>query len=354
MHFMKNVFVFPFTANQLPLLRYQSLNKDINIVPVLPPCYQLPDCNLAILDHGAPVSYTTADYKCASKDDSFCFSHGDHHYGSIEFGTKFLKELHNTGSRIEADLSPWELEQVQSYESGVYDRIKSTNWGSDVIQQSPRYRDELNDIRASVYAVGSLMADNNKAEVCLALTQHLRNTGKKAVCVLSEYVYHYLGVNTFNYYDVFSDTPDNMLLRINHYFYELQQATNCDCIVCDIPGSLFKYSKKVVNSAGIYAFILSQAISINKLICCAPLSYSTMEYYQLIADQIHSKFDVGEVYFHMSNYMFMSNAIPVSGSLPGCYVPASTYESVLAEVNKSGAFLYDFRKEDQLAVSGLN
>lgn len=341
---MKNIFVFPFTPNQLPLLRFQNLiRSDINIIPIAPPCYKHSSDDLARLDNGSAAVYSNKDYRDAKSTDCFCFTGGDKSFESLKFGASILKEVINYSCRIMIDLTGAERRQFQALDPALYQKVKNIEEDFSVRKEIDENA-QLKSISVPVYAVGSISSNNNKQEVCLSITQRIMQSGKRVVYICSEKVYEFLGINTFHYDSFFSLGPDLMILKINHFFYHIQESTNCDCIVCDIPGSLFKYNDKLIASAGVFGYIISQALPIQKLVCCVPASYNGIDFYKMIANEIHNIFKVREVIFHMSNYMLANENRPIEGQLPGYYLPYSLYLSVLKQVNGTNPFIYDLRR----------
>ena len=348
---MKNIFVFPFTAEQIPLTRFQSaLCRDNNIVPIVPSCIKIPNANLSMLDNGDDIDLKFVDWKNAQKNDIFCFVCGDGSINSYEFGVKFAKEVMSIGHSVEIHLDRMGVMRLKTIDNDFLqdNKICFPQKVLDIQAVDSGEKAQLFPVGVPVIAVGSIVAENNKKEVCLSLLEYYRDKGKRVECVFSDSIYRYLGLHILDYEALFENGIDLMIYYINNYFYRLQKKTECDMIICDLPGGMMKYSSELIDSAGVYSYIISQAIEIQKVICCVPLSYNTIEYYQTIADVIHQKFDVKEIFFHMSNYLVDTKRSPISERMPGCFIDRNDYISMLDFVNQQNSFIYNLRNREEL------
>lgn len=338
----------------MPLLRFNEDRCNSNIIPILAPCVELPGKNLSVLDNGKDVNVQHIQWQQAKTDDVFCFSSGDGSISSYEYAIGLAKKIINAGHNVEMHLNCFDYLKIELIDKDFLASeglIFPSKISDTISTNSSHEKARLKSLTVPVIAVGSIVSENNKKGVCLSLARYFKSKGKKVACIFSDSVYQYLGMHVLDYESLYNGGMNLMIYRINNYFCNVQETTGCDMIICDIPGGLIKYSSEFIDSAGVVAYIISQAINIQKIICCVPLSYNVKQYYEAVADIIRKKYDISEIIFHMSNYLVETKQSPISDRMPGCYVSSSEYMSVLSEVNGSNLFVYDMQDQQQIEVA---
>lgn len=345
---MQNVFIYPFCDAHLPLLRFQKqFAREKNIVPILLPYCEDYSKDLSFLDNGARVSYCAIDICEAQADDVFCLTSGDGNVASYKFATKISRKILEQGHKIEVHLNKQELKQLELIFDELHHdpRLLRNQLPEMTVKDVNSARPRLQETPIPIICVGSIMTESNKKDVCLTLASYFIERGKKVSCIMADGLYKHLDLYSLDYDQLLDLDIDSMIRYINAFAFTAYLEKEAEIIIVELPGSMIKYNREFLDSAGAYAYLVSQAININLLVCCTPASCYPEEYYKALGTYFSNKFDVKNIMFHMSNYFVDPNIDMTQDKLLGCYISGNEYSSIINRVNNHSSFAFDFRNE---------
>lgn len=352
---MRKIYIFPFAAEHLPMLRYQErLCSLYKIVPIVFPEINL-DEGISILDNGDYLEFESYDINEANSNDLFYFTSGDGSVTNMLEAIKLSKKILSMGLEIEVHLNHKESEKLKLLDPEFY-YSKGLKYFNDLYPQFQPIQLEkkrkLNTFDIPIIGVSSITSKNNKTEVCLATSQFFELQGRKCLCVLNESMYQNYDVAILNPDILRNMDVDSMLFYVNSYIYSLCQKQKYDIIVLEIPGGIMSYDSFYLDSAGYYSYLFSRCLDIVYMICCVSLTYSNEAYYNEIRNYINKKYDISEISFHMSNYLIDTKVFSVSETIAGCYLNKTEYISIKDMINsKIGNVenkLFDLRRKEDL------
>ena len=135
-------------------------------------------------------------------------------------------------------------------------------------------------------------------------------------------------------------------------FRRLQERYGLDAIICDIPDGLMAYNTRVLGSAGIYAYMISQAVNIETLVCAMPFEYGNEEYYDALAKILWKRFNARRVLLHLSNVLIDGLHATDNGLLKSLHVERDEVNEMINRINGKRIIVRDIfsMKTEELIV----
>ena len=317
-----NIEIYPFTAFDLPLLRYQNINdKSINLIPVCPPALNIASNDFSYLDRRTVV------YENNYRPDKYCFIAENKSFAEIEWAIEYSEELEDREIILYRN-------QLQDYEPLLkFARKKTVYTYSNKHPEDLRKISKLNTISdCKIIGVISAGGNNNKQEVCLSITSALRRNGFKAESLFITKEFSIIGFSVLDLDELFGVDYDSTLRTINSTITNKIKEEFLDFLVLEIPGDVARYNHSILNGSGLQTYIFSQAINIDTAICCVPFSGNSENYYLKIADHINRKFSIENIYFHMSNFAISKSISAATKKISGGDVDAELYIEYLRKI----------------------
>ncbi len=310
---IKNVAIYPFSAESIPVVNYlHKLNPTYKIsVLISPNGLGLIGKDASVADNREPMGITVQGniINVLDQFDVLLITDGnetdDMHKNSYEY---MMLAIENKKDIICAlTLSDGKLETIQSKcnQFGVnfqycIDRLE-TSLGFQKLQSQLR---SLYTPSTPIIFVGGLIDNANNYEVLLSMATKLKNQGYKvsAVCEKREcklYKFHTqpFFLKSKEYSEV------EKITKYNQFINYIEQSENPDVILIQIPGGMMKYNNILTNDFGIYAYLISQALQPDYFICCTMYGSFPSEFSSKISDDFSCKFGFEINCIHMSNKM---------------------------------------------------
>ncbi len=170
------------------------------------------------------------------------------------------------------------------------------------------YEEILYESNVPIIGVGSLWGFANQSEISAKIALELKRRGIKATSIVNSNDYCIL--DFYPMLDILLDdkkTISDKILGVNHYIKYVIDSSKCELLVLEIPGSLMKQSTRILNDFGQYAFLISQAISIDLFVCCSTFTNYGYDVYKLMLEYISSVFGLDITFLHIANSFVLDN-----------------------------------------------
>lgn len=342
---MNNIIIYPFTPKQIPIIKFSNLFLDnIELIPLIPSAINRNSKNLKYLTNTEDLFvnkvFSEDNFPINSKNKYiFCNANGT--MEMLNLGLNLTNKL--TKNNIEY-CNCLSLNNFRMIENNInkYPHLKLMKTEKFTnLKLSSNTKLKLKSINKPVIGIGSIISNNDKSEVCLMISKYYKKKGVKVATIMSDPIYEYIGTYFMEYDKLINLGIDTAIYFINNCISELTY--DYDIIIIEIPGQLIKYSSDYLDTSGVIAFMISQAIIMNKFICCIPVNFNQAEYYNKIVDILYKRFNYMNVNFHMSNFLPEFNHRPIAGELPGIYINNTEYYNSLNRVNKLYSNIYNFK-----------
>jgi len=309
---IKNVAIYPFSAESIPVVNYlNKLNPTYKIsVLISPSGLGLVGKDASVADNREPMGIIVQGNinNVLDQFDVLLITDGnetdDMHKHSYEY---MLLAIENKKDIICAmTLSQEKLDAIilKSKQAGVdFNYCKGTLETSAYFQSIQSQSRALYTPSTPIIFVGGLIEDANNY-VLLSMATKFKNQGYKvsAVCEKSDcklYNFHIQPafLKSKEYSEVEKITKYNQLINC------IEELDNPDVILIQIPGGMMKYNNILTNDFGVYAYLISQAIQPDYFICCTMYGSFPSEFSSKISEDFSYKFGFEINCIHMSNKM---------------------------------------------------
>lgn len=159
-------------------------------------------------------------------------------------------------------------------------------------------------MRASVILIGGLLNRENIEQCFFSVIDALRKAGKHVEGIGDSYRFESVGMWTYK--RIFEnkewdwESKGNLL---NAYIKHIDRKTYPDFIVVKAPDALVGYNDEIPNGYSIKAFLLSQAIKFDNIICGVPKEVATEQYVNMLNVLLINRYRSPLAFIHASNYI---------------------------------------------------
>lgn len=352
---MSQLYIYPFSYLQLPIVSYEIKSK--KIVPVLSESIYRNDDNLNYLinDDKNFIKNNSVSidemFKSLSTSNDYIFCNSDSMIHSLKYGVDISNRLTDLNLDYTEYLSYNNKKKIKeiSKKSDIYvtDNINYIN--DDIINicnKNEKY--ELKHISIPIICITSLISEYGKSDLCLKLFEYYKKRNKKVDCIMTDSIYQILGLKSIDYDFLLSRDVDTAIMYINNYVYELSKFN--DVLIMEVPYNLIKYDNKKIDTAGVFAYILSQSIRLDSTICCIPINNNNKKYYNTLEKIINERFGFKNIMFHLTNYFPVFNNRPIEYELPGVFLDTIEYNSCLEKLKGNYTNIFNIKEEIDLGI----
>ena len=267
----KRAMIYPVDRESIPLIRYNSLIKEYDIVYAVSPIgwgLEGKDCGTIDGGNGVDKIITTDFQSALNLCDTVIFIPSDKIvdfekiiYPKFKMAMELEKEIicaidipNNYKEVIEKMCKDKELKykQYQLKEDKSYEEIN---------------KEYLYDINVPVIGVFGISERTGKFNMQLAIREKLVAEGYKVSQVGSRHYCELLGFHSFPKFMMNNTLSEsNKVMLFNHYLKKIELDENPDVIIVGIPGGVMPYSNSYTNRFGILAFEVCNAVSFDFVI----------------------------------------------------------------------------------------
>jgi peptide maturation system protein (TIGR04066 family) len=301
----KSAIIYPVTYKQLPIV---ALNKkyypERNLIPLLSKAYCNIDSDISILDNRDNLGISSHSDLSRHLDDArnVLITPGTGSLDSLKLSLAGIKIATAAGKNVIGLFSETETKMLSSMAEGIFTGIsKPVSRIMDAFKQQS-YEPLLYEPSIPIIGVGSVFGYAHQSEITAQIALELKCRGYNATAITNS-----KGFCCLNFFPMPDALYDNSLpivektLMINHYIRYVIESSNCELLVMEIPGGLARYNQRILNDLGQYAFIISEAISVDWFLCCTTCNDLHYELYSHLAQHFSNKFDLDVFCWHVSN-----------------------------------------------------
>ena len=327
----------PFTRYYLPIVFGCKSDQPLSIISA-------PAIRDDIRSYFSRYEYKNVVNTELNKTDSFVIisTHGD--FEQFKWAYDYLNQNNICRDRIRLAINKEEqkmyaqlLPEIQDYEM-----IKSS------IEDQNERSFSLSKMDCEVTAIISISGDNNKDNVTMSLNNHFVDNDYQVVSCYSNNAYKVLGNPTIDYDWLLSLGADNSIFRLNSFITNICKKRKPNKVLFSVPGDLLKYNSRIINSAGIYSFMLGRSVKINKAICCLPADIYSQRYLELLSNRINHILNCEETLFHMSDHYVSSNMSNLYRSIESIVINKDVYQSIKDKTNRKNDLIYNFTDDQDI------
>ncbi len=275
-----------------------------------------------------------------SYSDVGLFLNHDYNLAAFQFGNRVSQYFSSHNVCVIPDYSSkyyaWTVQKEmgnKTHNTGVTE-IYDQKWKLDRMCVTPKTR---------IIMVCSIGSNNNKEEICLSITEALKNSGRKVGVVFPDYLYLFIGCHFIKYENLFKNSVEDAINAIKGYIRYLSQTYKYDDLIICSPGDAVKYNEEILNTSGLYTFAISQALDPSIMICCVPFSLHEIDYYEILGNYLHEKYGSDEILFHMSNYIIDPKKTIRNHSICGVHIDRTEYKKAMKSLKRLENIVFDFR-----------
>lgn len=344
---MKKIYIYPFSYKQLPLMRVNEMQESIELVPSLPKSLYRSDKYLNYLVNGVGVPTINNSIEIDSmikninNNDKYIFCNSDGKFHSLNYGLEISERINNLGYEPFNYLSHSTIQKIKSLNNVLYSKVNLNEVSHSVekLNNLKSNKPKLKKINKEIISVSSIIDDYGKTGLCLDLYDYYKSRNKNPICILSDPLFELIGMKYIDYDELILKSINTAILYINEYVYNLSK--EYDTIIIEVPYNLIRYNDEKIDSSGVFAYLLSEALNINKTICCITANRNDKPYYDALNDIFNRKFGYSDISYFMTNfYPCFPNRL-YENELPGVFINKTEYKDLLIEQVDKNINLYN-------------
>jgi len=316
--------IYPFDMEFCPIIRYQNLLKNYEIVEVVSPRgWGFTGKDVAFVDGGYMTGMMVKDdySKSLEQCDTVIFSCSEYYLGMENDIYSKMKEAIQSKKNIVSLLNLEDKHKNELMELGQVNHTYVKFLGSaeektnkylsrrhtlgiselKYNSNSNQYED-IHKIETPVIFVMGVTERTCKFEIQLAIREKLEKLGYKVGQIGSRSYCELLEFNSFpNFMYNNSISEVDKIIMFNRYIKEIETDQNPDILIIGIPGGIMKVSNEYTNKFGIYAYEISQAVEPDYVIMSTFYDNFEPEYYEKINLSTKHRFGYEIDCFNMAN-----------------------------------------------------
>lgn len=344
----KKIAVYPYNYEFTPFLRYGKLTLD-NFVLVSPKSWSLCGKDASVADGGGKIGINVISDTNSITDCEVLVIPEYRKDDQIDKIVVDLMIRHmNSSKSIYYMSSNVEIIPVYVRE---YDKFKISH--SKLPFQDDYFDKNLKEIKTPIIVICGLMSETSKFDVLYVTSNSLKDMGFTC-SVISPKSYSGL-LSYYDYPSVISDDIHSMYDRtimFNHYIKQIEETSQPDVIIIEIPSGIMAYSEKIHNNFGYMSSMLFNAVQPDFACLCIPCTNVTDEYIALLKNLIYYRFNVMIDCFYYSNKKIDSKPyIKDDSMVPVIYdndIFIKKYKKIMELVENEK--IYNFNNENDISL----
>lgn len=163
-----------------------------------------------------------------------------------------------------------EVEQFLSIASEYDSQFLYLLNGPAETQRLESSADPLDECNVPIMYIGELCEQAGAKNLTAGLSAQLKQHGYRVCTVLDDCCAGLLGMHQTPFFLKEGIPEWEKVVRLNRYMKKLEREVQPDLFLVQVPGSVYRYSKKIFSEFGIYFFYFSQAFIPDLFFCAVP------------------------------------------------------------------------------------
>lgn len=345
---MSKLYIYPFSYKQLPLMRASELQESIELVPSLPKSIYRDEkyLNYLVNDVGVPIKNNSIEIESMIENinnyDECIFCNSDGKFWSLNYGLEISERINKLGYKVFNYLNYSSIQKIKSLNQSLYSKInfneECCNYEKLIYRKSNKPK--LKKIDKEIISVSSIIDEYGKAGLCMDIYDYYKKNNKNPICIFTDPLFQLIGMKYIDYDELILKGINSAILYINDYVYNLSQ--EYDTIIVEVPYNLIRYNDEKIDSSGVFAYLLSEAINIEKTICCVTANRNDKSYYDALTDIFNRKFGYRDVSYFITNFYHCFPNRSYENELPGVFINKTEYENLLIQQFDKNINLYNY------------
>jgi peptide maturation system protein (TIGR04066 family) len=301
---------YPFCAELLPVVKtFEKLQNYYTISRLISP-------------RGFGLTGHDAGYACNHSDTGIIVT-DEFDYNHAEWTTLILFEPIMVKEKIEY---PFEMIAEQAIQSGKYviflsistkvnDQMKKIfdqypnqiefrtclEWNSKrLVERSYNFH----EAEVPIVLVGGIIEEADVLEVLLKLAVKMKEEGVNALIFTKHPIGGLMDFHNMNYiWDATNWTESQKINELNHYINNMVDSLRPDVVLMEAADAVMRYNDKAPNGFGIRTFMICQAVTPDRFICCVPFGFAVGEFISAISLGLKKSLGSPVAAVHVSNVL---------------------------------------------------
>ncbi|MBU5331793.1 hypothetical protein KQI61_06255 [Anaerocolumna aminovalerica] len=190
-----------------------------------------------------------------------------------------------------------ELSDLYSDKIEIRSYIKSKN-------NFRREGQKFHDVEVPVVLVGGLLEEADNFEVLLKLAVKLKMENVNALVIMKHPFGELLGFHNMNHIWNCSDYSEAQKINeINYYINSMVEKERPEVILMEAPDAVLRYNDYALNGFGIQTYMLCQAVTPDRFVCCVPFELASGNFLSAISNRFETTLGVSITSVHASNVL---------------------------------------------------
>ncbi|MCL2284803.1 MAG: TIGR04066 family peptide maturation system protein [Firmicutes bacterium] len=297
---MKKLAVYPYSKELSAIARFKNMLAGYELSALYAPkSFGFYNCDAGEADSGGQMNIVVKNFADdAIKDFDTIFI--DYHPNIVN-NTAYINLINECVSLGKEILLSQKLsKELYRTEAPPFPVVDANDFSGKPIEKDDISKGLL-DIDVPVILVLGAGEQANKFELQLAVRRHFVNQGYK-VCQLG--TKEYSGLFGFLPLPSFITSEASLTTRtisFNRYLYYTVRKEDPDVVIIDVPGSIMKFSRKVVSNFGEAASVIANATSVDVAILSMHMLPFKLDFFTTMQDYCKFKLDCPVKYFNIAN-----------------------------------------------------
>lgn len=307
--------LFPYSAKLFPAVKYMdSLNSNYEIKRIIAPT-ALSDIGkdaayiLNLPDIGISISSSLGERK-DDWDTLITFDLDELDSDLVSQQISFIELALNTGKSVCYISSENTPASIKALAKTYSDQMNIVNAVPDKINLVYSPENAIKPIQSLVVLVGGLVDDSDVQSVLFGMDVFLKKAGHNTL-VISDSPFGPL-FGHFSLQHIISNThmdEYDKVCAINSQIYSWEKKYLPEVILIQAPDAFARYSNAAPTSFGIKSYMLTQAVSIDHLICCVPCEMAMQEFLKAVSKDFKVRYGCSIDAVEISNAVIDSTSV---------------------------------------------
>lgn len=160
-------------------------------------------------------------------------------------------------------------------------------------------------IEAPILFVTNMYMESDSYEITVNISETLKQMGLKILTIANRYEGQLIGYKCIkDFFELGNLNIESKMLLLNSYVKSIEEESQIDLIIIEIPGGLYPYNNYLRNDCGSYLYMINRALPADYMVLCTMYENYNREYWNIIEEDIQKKFDIRLFSIHISRKMF--------------------------------------------------